>query len=57
MIKGANSLTATVQTGETYCDVPTHVKKLIILAIIALIVASVLSVLFVVFCSKYIPYF
>lgn len=57
MIKGANSLTATVQTGETYCDVPTHIKKLIILAIIALIVASVLSVLFVVFCSKYIPYF
>lgn len=45
------------QTGETYCEVPTHIKKLIILAIIAFIVASVLTVLYVVFCSKYIPYF
>ena len=33
------------QTGETYCDVPTHIKKLIILAIIAFIVASVLRLI------------
>ncbi len=45
------------QTGEIYCDVPTHLQKLIILAIIGFLVASALSVLFIVLFGKYIPYF
>ncbi len=45
------------QTGDIYCDVPTHLQKLIILAIIGLLVATALSVLFIVLFGKYIPYF
>lgn len=33
------------QTGETYCDVPTNIKKLIIFLIIALFAAAGLEVL------------
>ena len=45
------------QTGETYCDVPTNIKKLIILGIIALFADAGLEVLFLVLFGQYLPYF
>lgn len=45
------------QTGETYCDVPTNIKKLIIFLIIALFAAAGLEVLIFVLFGQYLPYF
>ena len=41
------------QTGETYCDVPTNIKKIIVLGIIALIIASAIEFLGILLISPY----
>ena len=43
------------QTGETYCDVPTNIKKIILFGTIALIVAAILEFLFILAVAPYIP--
>ena len=45
------------QTGETYCDVPTYIKRLIILGVIAIIVAAGIEVLLLYLFRDYLPYF
>ena len=41
------------QTGETYCDVPTNIKKIIVLGTIALIIASAIEFLGILLISPY----